>query len=59
MSAAAGTGGPVFKGVYTAIVTPFDAAGAVDWAAYETFVEAQVASGVAGIVVVRAAHCGG
>jgi len=38
------------RGVYTALVTPFDGKGCVDWRAYEALIEMQVAGGVAGIV---------
>lgn len=39
------------RGCFTALVTPFTEDGsAVDWAAYEALVEAQVAGGVAGVV---------
>ncbi len=41
-----------FRGTYTALVTPFldDAQRSIDWAAFDTFVEAQIAGNVAGIV---------
>ena len=39
-----------WKGAYTALVTPFDASGEIDWAAYEALVERQIAGGVAGLV---------
>ena len=39
-----------FKGVYTAIITPFDEDGLVDWTALKNLVEYQVEKGVAGIV---------
>jgi hypothetical protein len=42
-----------FEGVYTALVTPFKADGAIDWEAFTRLVEAQIAAGVAGIVPVR------
>lgn len=40
-----------FKGVFTALVTPFRD-GAVDYAAYEALVERQIAAGVSGLVPV-------
>lgn len=41
-----------FRGTYTALVTPFldDTQRSIDWAAFDTFVEAQIAGNVAGIV---------
>ena len=39
-----------FRGVYTAIVTPFDKEGNVDIETYEKLVERQVKAGVAGVV---------
>lgn len=39
-----------WKGAYTALVTPFDAAGEIDWAAFEALVERQIAGGIAGLV---------
>ena len=39
-----------FKGVYTAIVTPFTEYGTVDYAALERIVEYQIASGISGLV---------
>lgn len=44
-----------FKGVYTALVTPFNEAGEVDWDTYAKLVERQISSGVAGIVPVSIA----
>jgi 4-hydroxy-tetrahydrodipicolinate synthase len=38
------------EGTYTALVTPFTADGAIDWAAFDALVDAQVAGGVQGIV---------
>lgn len=39
------------RGCFTALVTPFSADGsAIDWAAYEKLVEAQIAGGVKGLV---------
>jgi 4-hydroxy-tetrahydrodipicolinate synthase len=42
----------MFSGVYTAIVTPFTASGAVDTAALERLVERQIEGGVQGLVPV-------
>lgn len=39
-----------FKGVFTALITPFDKQGQVDEAAFETFVDWQVREGVSGVV---------
>ena len=39
-----------WDGVWTALVTPFDARGEVDWPAYRALVRAQVAARVAGVV---------
>ena len=39
-----------FRGVYTAIVTPFKADTSIDWDAFEKLIEFQIAGGVAGIV---------
>ena len=44
---AAGKG---FRGVYTAIITPFTKTEAIDWCALERIVNLQLAAGVAGIV---------
>ena len=41
-----------FKGVYTAIVTPFTANGEVDYPKLEELVEFNIAGGVAGLVPV-------
>lgn len=40
----------MFKGVYTALITPFTAKGAVDEAAFQKFVEWQIEQGVHGLV---------
>jgi 4-hydroxy-tetrahydrodipicolinate synthase len=40
----------MFKGVYTAIITPFTKSGEVDWEALQKLVEFQIENGVAGIV---------
>lgn len=42
----------MFRGAYTAIVTPFHQDGTVDWAKLEEHIEAQIAGGVDGIVPV-------
>ena len=39
----------MFQGTYTALVTPFDRSGAVDYGALRDIVDAQAASGVAGV----------
>ncbi|MFZ1681660.1 MAG: 4-hydroxy-tetrahydrodipicolinate synthase, partial [Rhizobiaceae bacterium] len=41
-----------FDGVFTAMVTPFDARGAIDWDAFDRFVDWQLDSGIAGLVPV-------
>jgi 4-hydroxy-tetrahydrodipicolinate synthase len=41
----------MFKGTFTALVTPFRS-GEIDFEAFEHLVEAQISSGVTGIVVV-------
>ena len=40
----------LFTGVYTAIVTPFNEDGSVDWKGFEELIERQITGGVAGIV---------
>lgn len=40
-----------FEGVLTAIVTPFNARGEIDWQAFERLLKAQRAAGVHGIVI--------
>lgn len=42
----------MFKGVYTAMVTPFNEDGSVDYGALKALVEEQIAGGVAGLVPV-------
>ncbi|WPP48855.1 4-hydroxy-tetrahydrodipicolinate synthase [Catalinimonas niigatensis] len=42
----------LFRGTYTAIITPFTNEGKIDWPAFEKLVEKQIASGVEGIVFV-------
>lgn len=41
-----------FDGIFTALVTPFDAAGAVDWPALDRLIERQIEAGVRGLVAV-------
>ena len=41
-----------FRGVFTALVTPMDQSGAVDWEYLASLVESQIASGVDGLVPV-------
>jgi 4-hydroxy-tetrahydrodipicolinate synthase len=41
---------PLFTGVYTALVTPFDNAGALDLAAYRRLIDEQIEAGVSGLV---------
>ena len=40
-----------FDGIYTAMVTPFDADGRLDLAAFRKLLEAQIAGGVSGVVI--------
>ncbi len=40
----------MFHGSIPALVTPFTADGAVDWAAFDAFVDWQIASGSAALV---------
>ncbi len=42
----------LFKGTYTAIITPFTEQNEIDWPAFEQLVEKQIESGVEGIVFV-------
>ena len=42
----------MFEGAYTALVTPFDASGAVDYGRLTALVEAQIAAGIDGLVPV-------
>ena len=46
---AIGAAATAWDGVWTALVTPFDASGAIDWPAFESLVRAQIAAGVAGV----------
>jgi 4-hydroxy-tetrahydrodipicolinate synthase len=41
-----------FDGVFTALVTPFDALGEIDWDAWDRFVDWQIESGITGLVPV-------
>lgn len=41
-----------FDGVFTALVTPFDERGEIDWNAFDRFVDWQIASGITGLVPV-------
>jgi 4-hydroxy-tetrahydrodipicolinate synthase len=41
-----------FDGIFTALVTPFDESGAIDWEAFDASVERQLAAGVTGLVPV-------
>ncbi len=41
-----------FEGVFTALVTPFTANGAIDWRAFDVLVDRQLAAGVSGLVPV-------
>jgi 4-hydroxy-tetrahydrodipicolinate synthase len=40
-----------FHGIYTPIITPFNADASIDWDAYARVIEFQIESGVAGIIV--------
>ncbi len=40
----------VFQGIFTAIVTPFDQKGEIDWVAFEKLLNHQIRAGVQGIV---------
>lgn len=42
----------MFEGVYTALITPFDKKGQVDFACFSELIERQIAAGVTGIVPV-------
>lgn len=41
-----------FRGVFTALVTPFDEQGAIDWPAFERLIDRQLEAGIAGLVPV-------
>ena len=40
----------IFRGIATALATPMDAGGAIDYEAYGRLIDWQIASGVAGLV---------
>ncbi len=40
-----------FKGVFTALATPFTKSSAIDWQSYEVLLDSQIQTGVAGVVV--------
>ena len=42
----------LFKGTYTAVITPFTSANKIDWDAFERIIEHQIASGITGLVFV-------
>ena len=42
----------LFRGAYTAIITPFTPANKIDWPAFERIIDWQISGGVAGIVFV-------
>ncbi len=42
----------LFRGTYTAIITPFTSSNEIDWPAFEQLIEKQIAGGVEGIVFV-------
>src|SRR2546421_558723 len=39
-----------FRGIFTALVTPFQPDGGIDWKAYERLLERQLTAGVHGVV---------
>ena len=41
-----------FNGVFTALVTPFTAAGSIDWAAFDRLIDMQLEAGIKGLVPV-------
>lgn len=45
-----------FEGVYTALVTPFNPDGSIDWESFTKLVESQIAGGVTGIVPVSTTY---
>ena len=45
------TSRPVSKGVWTAIITPFDESLEIDWPAYEALLKRQEQAGISGVVV--------
>src|SRR2546430_17444945 len=48
---AASTVGQMFRGTFTALVTPFRSGG-IDVSAFETLIETQIAAGITGIVAI-------
>lgn len=42
----------LFRGTYTALITPFTPSNTIDWDAFERIVEHQIASGITGLVMV-------
>ena len=42
----------LFRGTYTAVITPFTASNQIDWVAFEKIVEQQIAAGITGLVFV-------
>ena len=42
----------LFRGTYTALITPFTAANQIDWPAFERLIDHQIATGVTGLVFV-------
>ena len=42
----------LFRGTYTAIITPFTTANQIDWSAFERLIEQQIAAGITGLVFV-------
>ena len=42
---------PVFTGTCTALVTPFDETGAIDYTAFDALIEEQIAAGIDAVCV--------
>ena len=42
---------PIFRGVATALITPFDEVGRIDWDAFGRLIEWQIAEGINGLVI--------
>lgn len=42
----------LFRGTYTAVITPFTLSNEIDWEAFEKIIEQQIASGITGLVFV-------
>ncbi|MEM9671289.1 MAG: 4-hydroxy-tetrahydrodipicolinate synthase [Cyclobacteriaceae bacterium] len=42
----------LFRGTYTAVITPFTPSNEIDWEAFEKIIEQQIASGITGLVFV-------